>query len=95
MIQWDKVITVDQKQLEKEQQLRAQRDRAIADTDWLVTRHRDELDMLKVAAVLPDGAEPVTTLSGSEYAELLRYRQALRDWPTVAGWADNPMPEKY
>ncbi|MGL5157048.1 MAG: phage tail assembly chaperone [Aeromonas veronii] len=80
MIKWDKVITVDQKQLEKEKQLRAERDRAIADTDWLVLRHAEEA---------------AKTLSDEEYKKLLDYRQALRDWPKVAGWADNPMPGKY
>lgn len=83
MIQWDKVITVDQKQLEKEANLRAQRDRVIADTDWLVTRHRDELDM-----GLP------TSLTEEEYTKLLAYRQTLREWPKVTGWADTPMPTK-
>lgn len=80
MIQWDKVITVDQKQLEKEANLRALRDRAIADTDWLVLRHAEEA---------------TKTLSDEEYKKLLDYRQALRDWPEMAGWADNPMPGKY
>ena len=79
MIKWDKVITVDRKQLEKEANLRDRRDRAIADTDWLVLRHAEEV---------------TKTLSDEEFTKLLAYRQALRDWPKMDGWADNPMPEK-
>ncbi|WP_460104733.1 phage tail assembly chaperone [Pseudomonas sp. S2_D10] len=39
-------------------------------TEWLVTRHRDEQDL---------GHPP--TLTSEQFAELLTYRQALRDWP--------------
>ncbi|NER60444.1 hypothetical protein G3435_11490 [Pseudomonas sp. MAFF212428] len=49
---------------------RAWRDSAINPTEWLVGRHRDEQDM-----------ELTTTLQASQFAELLQYRQALRDWP--------------
>ncbi|MGL6596866.1 hypothetical protein ACSZOB_03395 [Aeromonas veronii] len=82
MIDWSTVITVDAKQAEKEANLRAQRDKAISDSDWLVLRHRDELD-----------AALATTLSDEEYVELLAHRRALREWPTVQGWADTPMPK--
>lgn len=41
----------------------------LAETDGLVARHRDELDMGE------------TTLSLAQYQELQTYRKALRDWP--------------
>ncbi|MEB2855564.1 phage tail assembly chaperone [Pseudomonas atacamensis] len=46
------------------------RQAALAATEWLVTRHRDE-------QVLGRG----TYLQATQYLELLEYRQALRDWP--------------
>lgn len=49
---------------------RAVRDAQVSATEWLVTRHRDELDMQRA-----------TTLAAEQFAELLVYRQALRDWP--------------
>lgn len=49
---------------------RALRDSQVSATEWLVTRHRDELDMQRV-----------TTLTAERFAELLVYRQTLRDWP--------------
>lgn len=49
----------------------------LASTEWLVMRHRDELDMGRS-----------TTLTDEQYAELLTYRQALRDWPLAAGFPD-------
>lgn len=49
---------------------RAWRDSVINPTEWLVGRHRDEQDM-----------QLITTLQASQFAELLQYRQALRDWP--------------
>ncbi|WHS62258.1 phage tail assembly chaperone [Pseudomonas sp. G2-4] len=39
-------------------------------TEWLVTRHRDEQDL----ALVP-------TLATEQFAELLTYRQSLREWP--------------
>ena len=39
-------------------------------TEWLITRHRDEQDM-----------QVLTTLTAEQFAELLVYRQALRDLP--------------
>lgn len=82
MIDWSSVITTEHKKKQREMTLLAQRDRAIADTDWLVMRHRDELDMGKQ-----------TTITEAEYSRLLEHRQALRDWPCVAGWADTPIPQ--
>lgn len=52
---------------------RTWRDYGIAATEWLVTRHRDELDM-----VLP------TSLQPDQYSELLLYRQGMRDWPQAS-----------
>lgn len=46
------------------------RNQAVASTEWLVTRHRDE-----------QGLDRPTTLTTEQFAELLTYRQALRDWP--------------
>ncbi|MEW5714569.1 phage tail protein [Pseudomonas sp. SB113] len=40
--------------------------------EWVVARHRDEQDMM--------GG---TTLTPQQFAELLQYRQALRDWPSA------------
>ena len=49
---------------------RAWRDDEVSATEWLVNRHRDEQDM-----------QLATTLTTEQFAELLTYRQALRDWP--------------
>lgn len=49
---------------------RAWRDAEVSSTEWLVTRHRDEQDM-----------QLATTLTAEQFAELLVYRQDLRDWP--------------
>lgn len=46
------------------------RDAALAACQWLRDRHRDERDL-----GMP------TTLQAEQFAELLVYRQALRDWP--------------
>ncbi|PLP87602.1 phage tail protein [Pseudomonas sp. FFUP_PS_473] len=46
------------------------RDGQVSDTEWLVTRHRDEQDM-----------QLSTTLTPEQFSELLAYRQGLRDWP--------------
>lgn len=49
---------------------RAWRDVRVSATEWLVTRHRDEREM-----------ELSTALAQAQFAELLVYRQNLRDWP--------------
>lgn len=49
---------------------RTWRDRQLAATDGVVSRHRDELE---------EG--PETTLTPTQYAELQAYRRALRNWP--------------
>ncbi|MFV3379585.1 phage tail assembly chaperone [Pseudomonas sp. NY15354] len=56
---------------------RVWRDAAVASTEWLMNRHRDELDM-----------QLVTTLSAEQFTELLVYRQALRDWPHSQAFPD-------
>lgn len=50
--------------------LRAERDSRLAATQWMVDRHRDEVD---------DGR--VLTMSDDQFSALLAYRQALRDLP--------------
>ncbi|MDZ3825614.1 phage tail assembly chaperone [Pseudomonas monsensis] len=52
---------------------RAWRDAEILRVSWLRDRHRDEVEI---------GAE--TTLTAEQYAELLAYIKALRDWPAAA-----------
>lgn len=49
---------------------RAWRANEINTTEWLVNRHRDEL-----------GMQLATTMTAEQFAELLTYRQTLRDWP--------------
>ncbi|MEZ0197326.1 phage tail assembly chaperone [Pseudomonas qingdaonensis] len=56
---------------------RAWRDAEVSSTEWLVTRHRDEQDM-----------QVVTTLTAEQFAELLVYRQALRDLPQSEAFPD-------
>jgi hypothetical protein len=49
---------------------RVWRDRQLAATDLLVSRHRDEVE---------EGG--TTTITPEQYAELQSYRRLLRDWP--------------
>lgn len=56
------------------------RDGVVASTQWLVTRHRDEQDM-----------QLATTLTAEQFAELLVYRQALRDWPQSQAFPDTEL----
>ncbi|OAE17626.1 hypothetical protein A2T76_03515 [Pseudomonas brenneri] len=51
------------------------RDGVISASEWIVARHRDEVDMGQETQITPE-----------QFSELLRYRQALRDWPTVDGF---------
>lgn len=53
------------------------RDAQVSSVEWLRNRHRDEVEQ---------GIQ--TTLSAAQYEELLAYIQALRDWPTAAGFPD-------
>ncbi|WP_439125648.1 MAG: phage tail assembly chaperone [Pseudomonas rhizophila] len=57
---------------------RGWRDAEVSVTEWLVTRHRDEQDM-----------QLATTLPAEQFAELLSYRQALRDWPAAEAFPDS------
>lgn len=49
----------------------------LSSTDWLSIRHRDQVD-----------AEQPTSLTADQYAELLVYRQALRDWPASGDYGE-------
>lgn len=46
------------------------RDVQLQSTEWIVSRHRDELDMQRP-----------TTLTTDQFAQLMQFRQKLRDWP--------------
>jgi hypothetical protein len=50
---------------------RAWRDAVIDSTGWVVSRHRDEVEL----------GEP-TSLAAVKYDALMQYRKALRDWPS-------------
>jgi len=52
---------------------RAWRDTELSRTEWLVARHRDEIEI-----------GLATTISANQYRELLAWRQLLRDWPASA-----------
>lgn len=52
--------------------LRAERNKKLCDTDWIIRRHDDQ----KAASLN-------TTITESEYQEWLVYRQQLRDFPTT------------
>lgn len=54
---------------------RAWRDGELTGTEWLIARHRDEIDI----------GQP-TTLSAEQFSELLAWRQLLRDWPAADGF---------
>lgn len=51
------------------------RDAEVSSSEWLVMRHRDELDL-----------SLATTITAGQFSELLSYRQALRDWPLTPGF---------
>ncbi|WP_273829642.1 MULTISPECIES: phage tail assembly chaperone [Pseudomonas] len=53
-------------------QERKWRQSVLAETQWLLARHRDEQELGRV-----------TMLTAKQYLELLEYRQALRDWPVT------------
>lgn len=67
------VLTVDELAAAE----RLWRDGQVSTTEWLVTRHRDELDM-----------QQATTLTAEQFTALLTYRQALRDWPQSEAFPD-------
>lgn len=78
--------TPDPKDIPKESDIKAyqnsQRENLLKSTDWLVTRHRDQID----------GALQ-TDLTKEDYEELVEWRQALRDLPNNAKSADYDWPE--
>jgi len=55
--------------------VRAQRDTLVSATDWLVQRHRDQIE-----------AGSATTLTAEQYAALQTYRSALRNVPEQSGF---------
>lgn len=57
---------------------RAKRDDLLNGTQWLVQRHRDQIEV----------AEP-TTLTADQYKALLTYRQALRDVTNQTGFPND------
>ena len=58
-------------------QRKAMRISLLSATDWLSIRHRDQ----------GDAGQP-TSLTADQYAELLAYRQALRDWPVSGDYSE-------
>ena len=64
-------------------EVRSSRDVLLTATDQLTIRHRDQVD-----------ASLATTLTAGEYAELLAYRQSLRDFPSVVDLANIVWPTK-
>ena len=57
---------------------RAWRDSEILSVQWIRDRHRDEREL-----------ERLTTITTEQYAGLLDYMQALRDWPQSADFPDS------
>lgn len=58
--------------------VREKRDSLIADSDWIVNRHRDQI-----------GAGVPTSLTDAQYQSWLSYRQQLRDISKQAGWPES------
>ncbi|GGY07019.1 phage tail assembly chaperone [Paludibacterium paludis] len=68
-------------------QARARRDALVGSTDWVIARHRDQVET---------GVK--TSLSGAQYTELMQYRQALRDVPAQKGFPSSiawPAPPSW
>ncbi|PVZ89972.1 hypothetical protein C9426_00905 [Serratia sp. S1B] len=57
------------------QQARNKRDQLLLDSQWLIQRHRDQLE-----------TGITTTLTTDQYTALLNYRQSLRDVPEQQGF---------
>lgn len=55
--------------------VRQERDKRLDDTQWLISRHQEQIS---------NGIK--TTLTEEQFNELLEYRQALRDLPTLDGF---------
>lgn len=80
-IDWSQKITPAMRAAEYAETVRAQRNVELANSGWLVERHRDELEH-----------HTATTLTAEQYTELQIYRHRLRDWPARPGWPDIDMP---
>lgn len=65
-------------------QVRVNRDALLTNSQWLIQRHRDQIEV----------SEP-TTLTTDQYKALLKYRQDLRDVPTQTGFPDDIIFPKY
>lgn len=63
---------------------RSWRDHVLASTQWLMARHRDELEL--------NGS---STLSTAQYAELLDFRQQLRHWPASTQFPQTAQRPRY
>lgn len=75
----DRVLTTEQRTGD----LLQRRDAALQQTDWLVSRHRDEIEL----------GGP-TTLTAETYRALQSWRQALRSISDAAGFPDVELPPK-
>ena len=67
-----------------ESEVRSKRDTLLAETDWVVIRHRDEVE---------EGIP--TSLSPEEYSSIQAYRRDLRDITEQSGFPENinwPIP---
>ena len=62
--------------------LRLQRDQLLHDTEWMVVRHREQME-----------AALMTSLSADQFKRLLVYRQTLRDVPEQQAFPDVVLPE--
>ena len=60
------------------------RDIALRETDWLVARHRDEVEL--------DPAQ--TTLTPEQYQALQSWRRTLRNLPSLPGFPRIELPER-
>lgn len=81
MIDWDLVLTVEHKNKVAEDEARKKRDLILSETDWIVIRHRDEIESCTQ-----------TTISVDKYNDLLLYRKLLRDLPSNEGWYNKEIP---
>jgi hypothetical protein len=68
---------------ERKAELLLKRTRALAESDWLVIRHREEIEA---------GAK--TTLTTEAYAGFQRWRQALRGITEIPGFPNIGLPPK-
>lgn len=69
------VILATSAVIDPEQTEREWRNEELNNNQWLTARHRDEQDMLQAP-----------TLSAEQFAELLTYRQELRNWPSTSSF---------